>query len=136
MATYLALVEIADIGYGVVFPDCPGCTAMGDTFDEAFENGVEALRDWMASRVGAGFGLPPARDAAALRADPSLAEDFAAGPLVTPVPLFLDGSRPVRANISLEADLLATIDEAARLRGLTRSGFLAAAAREKIMAGR
>jgi len=28
MATYLALVEIADVGYGVVFPDCPGCTAM------------------------------------------------------------------------------------------------------------
>jgi len=22
MATYLALVEIADVGYGVVFPDC------------------------------------------------------------------------------------------------------------------
>jgi metal-responsive CopG/Arc/MetJ family transcriptional regulator len=42
----------------------------------------------------------------------------------------------VRANLSLDAGLLDAIDEAARKRGLTRSGFLATAAREKIAAGR
>jgi metal-responsive CopG/Arc/MetJ family transcriptional regulator len=35
-------------------------------------------------------------------------------------------------NVTLDAALLEAIDEAARQRGLTRSGFLAQAAREKI----
>ena len=40
-----------------------------------------------------------------------------------------------RANISLDAGLLAEIDDAARQRGVTRSAFLAAAARDRIKAG-
>ena len=51
------------------------------------------------------------------------------------VPLLLDTGRLARANISIDAGRLADIDEAARLRGVTRSAFLAAAAREKIKAG-
>jgi metal-responsive CopG/Arc/MetJ family transcriptional regulator len=38
----------------------------------------------------------------------------------------------VKANLSLDAWLLAAIDEAAAARGLTRSAFLSSAAREKI----
>jgi metal-responsive CopG/Arc/MetJ family transcriptional regulator len=37
-------------------------------------------------------------------------------------------------NLSLDAALLAAIDEAAKARGLTRSAFVASAAREKIAA--
>jgi metal-responsive CopG/Arc/MetJ family transcriptional regulator len=48
------------------------------------------------------------------------------------VPLVLDAGRPVKANLSLDAGLLNAIDEAAKCRGLTRSAFLASAAREKI----
>ncbi|MGO8972077.1 MAG: hypothetical protein ACLQNV_00915, partial [Steroidobacteraceae bacterium] len=44
----------------------------------------------------------------------------------------LDAGRPVRANLSLDAGLLDAIDEAAKAHGLTRSAFLASAAREKI----
>jgi metal-responsive CopG/Arc/MetJ family transcriptional regulator len=40
----------------------------------------------------------------------------------------------VKANLSLDAGLLAAIDDAAASRGLTRSAFLASAAREKISA--
>ena len=50
------------------------------------------------------------------------------------IPLLLDSGRPVRANLSLDAALLAAIDDAARARGLTRSAFIASAAREKIIA--
>jgi hypothetical protein len=39
---------------------------------------------------------------------------------------------PVKADLSLDAGLLSAIDEAAERRGLTRSAFLASAAREKI----
>src|SRR5260370_483265 len=43
--------------------------------------------------------------------------------------------RPARADLSLDAGLLSAIDEAAAARGLTRSAFLAGAAREKIESG-
>ncbi len=43
-----------------------------------------------------------------------------------------NSGRPVKANLSLDAGLLDAIDEAAKRRGLTRSAFLASAAREKI----
>ncbi len=47
--------------------------------------------------------------------------------------VLLDSFRPVKANLSLDAALLADIDRAAKARGLTRSGFIASAARDKIM---
>jgi HicB_like antitoxin of bacterial toxin-antitoxin system len=43
-----------------------------------------------------------------------------------------DRGQPTRANISLDRGLLEAIDQAAATRGLTRSAFLASAAREKI----
>ena len=54
------------------------------------------------------------------------------GGILAYVPLVLDAGRPVKANLSLDAGLLDAIDEAAERRGLTRSAFLASAAREKI----
>ena len=43
---------------------------------------------------------------------------------------------PLMANVTFDAGLLDTIDHEAMRRGLTRSAFLASAAREKIEAGR
>ena len=51
------------------------------------------------------------------------------------IPLLLDSGRTVRANVSFDAALLEAIDAAAKQRGLSRSAFLASAARGKIMAG-
>ena len=48
------------------------------------------------------------------------------------VPLLADAGRTVRVNVTVERGLLDQIDEAAEARGLTRSAFLAQAAREKI----
>jgi len=44
----------------------------------------------------------------------------------------IDDGRTVRANLTFDAGLLRAIDVAATQRGLTRSAFLASAAREKI----
>jgi metal-responsive CopG/Arc/MetJ family transcriptional regulator len=54
--------------------------------------------------------------------------------MVATIPLLRESGRPVRANVSIDAGLLETIDEAAGRLGLTRSAFLASAAREKIKA--
>lgn len=135
MARYIALIDGEAGAYGAAFPDCPGCTAMGDTMDETIANAAEALREWMDDRQTATIGLPQPRTVEALRLDPEIAADMAQA-IVASIPLLLDSGRSVRANLSLDAGLLAEIDEAARERRLTRSAFLASAAREKILAGR
>ena len=134
MPRFLALVEYdaAAKAFGVAIPDCLGCAAMGATFDEAEANGIEALREWAADQLAAGHELPRPRDVAELRRDPSLFDDFTADTIVVSLPVYLDGGRPLRINVSMEAGLVAEIDEAARRRGLTRSAFLASAARDKM----
>ncbi|MCE2458795.1 MAG: type II toxin-antitoxin system HicB family antitoxin [Dehalococcoidia bacterium] len=46
---YPVLIDGEDGAYGVVFPDLPGCVAMGTTIDEALANAEEAVRDWVES---------------------------------------------------------------------------------------
>jgi hypothetical protein len=62
--------------------------------------------------------------------------DPSAGDTVVFIPVRLDAGRTVRANLTLDAGLLADIDQAAEMRGITRSAFVASAAREKIAASR
>ncbi|HEX3936235.1 MAG TPA: type II toxin-antitoxin system HicB family antitoxin [Xanthobacteraceae bacterium] len=76
--------------------------------------------------------MPKPRTAEKLRADPDVRKALAQDGILAYVPLVLDAGRPVKANLSLVAGLLNAIDEAAERRGLTRSAFLASAAREKI----
>ena len=54
------------------------------------------------------------------------------GAVLFAVPLLADAGRTVRINISIDKALVDQIDSAAAARGLTRSAFLAQAAREKI----
>ena len=129
---YIALVDGNAGAYGVVVPDLPGCTSAGPTTDEALRNSIEAVRLWVEDAIDDGEALPPPRSVEALRADPEIAAALAAGAVLGMVPLVLDTGRAVRANLSLDAGLLDAIDEAAKAHGLTRSAFLASAAREKI----
>ncbi len=129
---YIALVDGKAGAYGVVMPDLPGCTTAGSTTDEALRNAVEAVRLWVEDAINDGEVLPSPRSVEALRADPEIAVALTGGAALAIVPLLLDAGRPVRANLSLDAGLLDAIDEAAKAHGLTRSAFLASAAREKI----
>ena len=129
---YIALVDGKAGAYGVVVPDLPGCTSAGSTTDEVLHNAVEAVRLWVEDAIDDGETLPRARSAEVLRADPEIAAALAEGAALAIVPLLLDAGRAVRANLSLDAGLLDAIDEAAKAHGLTRSAFLASAAREKI----
>jgi predicted RNase H-like HicB family nuclease len=132
MARYVALVDGKPGAFGVVIPDLPGCTSGGATVDEALRNAVEAVTLWIEDARADGENIPPPRPAEKLRADPEVAAALARGGVLAYVPLVLDSGRPVKANLSLDAGLLDAIDEAAERRGLTRSAFLASAAREKI----
>ena len=132
MSRYVAIVDGAPGAYGVVVPDLAGCTSGGATIDEALRNAVEAVTLWVEDARADGEKIPRPRPAEKLRDDPEVAAVLAAGGALAYVPLVLDAARPVKANLSLDAGLLNAIDEAAARRGLTRSAFLASAAREKI----
>lgn len=85
----------------------------------------------MARRSSAG-GAPQPRGVVDLRSDPEVNDQIAEGSIFVVVPFISEQGRPTRANISIDVGLLETIDETARMLGLTRSSFLAQAAREKI----
>ena len=134
MTQYVALIDGKAGAYGVAFPDAPGCVAMGETLSEAYAKAGEALRECRADCLADGQPVPDARPLDDIVADPDAG--LTASTVSALVPLLLDAGRSVRANISFDANLLHTIDEAARERGLTRSAFLASAARDKIAARR
>lgn len=133
MKRFFAVLDGGPGAYGVYFPDCPGCTAMGASIEEAFANAIEALAEWAHDAVAAGR-LPVARTPDDLRHDADVAATLAEGGSLLGVPLVIESGRAVKANISLDQGLLDAIDDAARRAGVTRSAFLASAAREKIAA--
>ena len=132
---FVALLDGKPGAYGVVFPDLPGCTAMGKTMDEALRNAIDAAREWTEAVMETNGGkLPRPRSPDALRSDPDTAEALRDGSAIVIVPLIFESGKPAKANLSLDSGLLQAIDEAAEARGLTRSAFIASAAREKIVA--
>jgi predicted RNase H-like HicB family nuclease len=132
MTRYLGLIDGASPVVGVVVPDLPGCTSGGKTYDEACRNAVEAVRLWAEDALLKNEKLPTPRTMDSLRGDPDVIEQLNRGAVFALIPLVLDRGRPARANVSLDAGLLEAIDDAAAERGLTRSAFLASAARAKI----
>jgi predicted RNase H-like HicB family nuclease len=128
---YIGLLDQSQTGdFGISFPDCPGCVAMGKDENEAFTNAVEALAEWLGDLSPA--ARPAPRGVVELRRDADVNEDIREGAIFIVVPFISEPARPTRANISIDTGLLETIDETARMLGLTRSSFLAQAAREKI----
>jgi predicted RNase H-like HicB family nuclease len=130
---YVAAVEKdADSAFGVWFPDVEGCFSAGETLEDAVANAAAALRQHAEALESAGRQVPPARTADAILRDKDVKADIKAGAVLFAVPLLADAGRTVRINISLDKALVDQIDDAASARGLTRSAFIAQAAREKI----
>jgi predicted RNase H-like HicB family nuclease len=131
MATIVALIHGRAGGYGISFPDFPGCVSGGRTLDAALRRGRETLATHVAALTSAGIALPIVRDIDTIRADPGSAADFADATLVTAIELDLPG-KSVRVNVSFDEKLLARIDRAAAAEGESRSRFLAEAARTRL----
>jgi predicted RNase H-like HicB family nuclease len=127
---YIGLLDQNEAAFGIAFPDCPGCVAMGKTEDEAFANAVAALAEWLGDL--APEQRPTPRSFAQLFLDDDVKEQLSDGAIFIVVPFILDKGRSARVNISIDLGLLEDIDATAKMLGLTRSSFLAQAAREKI----
>jgi len=119
--------------FGISFPDFPGVASGGRTVDEAIQRGRETLTFHMASIIEDGDSLPTLRSVEELRADQEVADQLrdVKNVCLVEVPLEVP-STSVRVNISIENHLLSAIDRAAKNTGMTRSAFLAEAARDKM----
>jgi predicted RNase H-like HicB family nuclease len=130
---YVAVIEKEpDSAFGVWFPDVEGCFSAGETVEEAVANAAAALRQHVEAIESAGRRVPPARSTDEVLLEEDVAASLEVGAVLFAVPLLADAGRTVRINISLDKALVDRIDAAATARGLTRSAFLAQAAREKI----
>ncbi len=130
---YVALIDGKPGAYGVVFPDLPGCAAMGKTVDEAMRHAGDALRDWAEVTEEGGGRLPAGRPAERIRQDSEVREALRGGAQLASVPLVRSTGRPVKANLSLDAGVLAALDEEASRRKLTRSALVELLAREMLV---
>lgn len=128
---YVSFIHRDDAGYGISFPDFPGCVSVGDSLDDAVRRGCEALAFHVEGLCDDGDPIPPPRSIDAIKADPDLS-DWREGADLVLIPLLLDRGSSRRVNISLDRGLLDAIDDEAKQRRMTRSAFLASAARREI----
>lgn len=131
---YTALIDGSEGAYGVTFPDLPGCTAMGDTVDEAIANAQESLRAWVEATTALGTALPESRTADQLLREPEVRDALSEGAVLSRVLLIRALGRTVKANMTLDSGTLAAIDAAAERLGVSRSALVERMARETLAA--
>jgi predicted RNase H-like HicB family nuclease len=125
MPHYVALIhKDADSDFGVSFPDFPGLATAGRTLDETRAMAEEALAFHVEGMIEDGDAVPEPSSLDAVMTDPAARDG-----VVTLISLKSAATRAVRVNVTLPEDVLAKIDRYAGSRGLTRSGFLARAAK-------
>jgi predicted RNase H-like HicB family nuclease len=121
---YPAIVERGPEGFGVYFPDLPGCVSAGASVQEAVEGAEEALNGHLSVSIEHGDALPAPGDIDAIQPEEGSVEVCR---------VLVRGERPgraVRVQVTIDEGLLARIDRVAS----NRSGFLADAARAALAA--
>ncbi|MDI1295441.1 MAG: type II toxin-antitoxin system HicB family antitoxin [bacterium] len=126
MQYYYAVVhKDEDSAWGVQFPDVAGCFSAADDMQDIVPNAVEALTLYFEDvDPPVARGLDQVRDAAA--------EDLAEGAFLVMVPYIRNSGKLTKVNLSMDRAMVDAIDDAAAMRKLTRSAFLAQAARNEI----
>lgn len=118
--TYLAVFEPGKDGFGVSFPDLPGCVSFGKTFEEARTEAADALGLHLYGMEKDGDPIPEPSEV------PEVDPDTAQGYFVSPVTVYPDmvknelDNRRVKTNITLPAWL----KEAAEQKGVNYSRLL------------
>jgi predicted RNase H-like HicB family nuclease len=130
MEKYVAVLrKTPSSDFGVEFLDLPGCFSAGSTLEEAKAMASEALRLHLDGLEEDELAVPQPSDLDAVEQllRDKRGDDFYALVEVEAEPV---EQRVVRVNITIEEKLLRDIDAAAAAEGMSRSGFLAEAARK------
>ena len=134
METYYAGFVPYEGKVSVLFPDVPGCTTWGDNTEHAFAMAIEALASHLEALANDDDPIPaPSGYEAAQEGLRTLYAELGLGALpdgamVHPVPAPDLDMRTKQVAVSFRQYALDMIDRKARAAGMTRSGFLAAAA--------
>lgn len=112
--------------HGVTFPDFPGCFSAADDWADLPRLIQEAVEVYF---EGEAVEVPPPTPLEVLARDPA----YVGGTwLLVDIDLERVNPRRVRLNVSLPAALVARIDRYAAAHHLSRSGFLAQAAEQRL----
>jgi predicted RNase H-like HicB family nuclease len=128
MTSYIGLIHKNKTSdFGVNFPDFPGVVTAGKDLDDARAMAEEALALHIEGMLEDGEPIP----------EPSSLEEIMAKPanrkaVAILVPAATGSAR--RINVTLPEDVLMRIDRYAEQHGLSRSGFLAQAAKKAMEA--
>ncbi|CZT57886.1 hypothetical protein BN3661_02217 [Eubacteriaceae bacterium CHKCI005] len=101
--TYIAVLEPSSDGYGVYFPDLPGCATFGETVESAIELAEEALSLHIYGMEKDGDPIPAPSES------PEVDPETAPGYLLSPVTVFPDliawemDNRRVKTNVTIPA---------------------------------
>jgi len=130
--TYIAFLEAAtDGGYGVSFPDLPGCVSAGEDLDEAVANAAEGLSLHLSGMVEDGEELPSPRTLQEIAQGGDLPE----GKFVYSAITAEIEEKGERVNVYLPKTLLAQIERFGQRTGIdNRSTFFRLAARRMLSA--
>ncbi|WP_160140610.1 type II toxin-antitoxin system HicB family antitoxin [Blastochloris tepida] len=122
---YVAIVAGRPGGYRVVLPDLPACTAGGETIDAALADAAQAVRHWCEAAIDRGESLPEPRSAEeAAHGDPELMKLLRQDSALALVPLLPDAPLSKTIELTLDADLMAAVDEVVVASGLDRAAFI------------
>ncbi len=130
MTQYVGILDGSGKTFGVRVPDLPGCYGGGNSPETAIADAMSAAREWLSHQIAKGEKPPKARTIVQILKTETI--DAQENEVAVVIPVVLDAGRTVRANLTFDAGLLEAIDAEAARRGLTRSGFLASVARERL----
>lgn len=106
-------------GFGVVFPDFPGCTSMADTMEELVEMAHEVLQFHIEGMEEDEEKIPEPSDyeTAVKKSDDAW--------MFIPVTVEVQSPKKIKINISLPEDILSKIDNQAKNLNISRSALIA-----------
>jgi predicted RNase H-like HicB family nuclease len=126
MGQYIGLIhKEADSHFGVSFPDFPGVATAGTSLDDARAMAEEALAFHIEGLVEDGEAIPEASSLEDVMTDPENRSGVA-----ILVAVKTEAPKVIRVNVTLPGAILEQIDRYAEAHGLSRSGFLAQAAKK------
>jgi len=134
MAVYYAGFIPVDGVYAVLFPDLPGCNTEGPSMEGAFAMAIEAVAGHVEAMADDGDDIPT--PSSKVEAMEKLRVQYAGldlgelpeGTEIHPVPSPNLDTQIKKVAVSFSQYKLDMIDRKAKASGMTRSGFLAAAA--------
>ena len=130
MRHYIGLIhKETDSDYGVSFPDFPGVITAGTTLEDARSMAEEALTLHVEGLIEDREAIP----------EPSTLDEVMSNPdnrdgVAILVAVKTEAPKCIRVNVTLPEDILNKIDKTADRQGVTRSAFLARAAKRELEA--